>query len=84
MHKPGYVTKVSAFVPNLPLPVFAVLERVPNPPALTASVAATDEIVAEAKGAISAQGRSHHHARPRTMVSDPPVDGDDIMKPSTW
>ena len=84
VHKPGYLTKVSAFVPNLPLPVFAVLEKVPDPPALTASVAGTDGAVAEAKSAIAAQGRAHHHARPSTMVSAPPVDGDDIMKPTTW
>ena len=83
VRKHGYVPKVSSFVPNLSLPVFAVLEKIPDPPALTGRAAAS-EAVAEAKGAASTEGRSHHHARPRPLMSAPPADADDIMKPSTW
>jgi len=83
IHKHGYVSKVSSFVPNLPLPVFAVLERIPDPPTLAAPAAAGDA-VADAKGTTATQPRAHHHARPRTLVAAPPLDGDDIMKPSTW
>jgi len=75
VHKAGYVTKVSSFVPNLPLPVFAVLEKVPDPPTLTVPAPAPAE---------AARERSRHHAHARTLVSAPPLDGDDIMKPSTW
>jgi serine/threonine protein kinase len=82
VQKHGYVTKVSSFVPNLPLPAFAVLEKIPDPPALTGPASAPNEAVAE--GATSAQGRSHHHAHARPLASAPPADSDDIMKPSTW
>jgi hypothetical protein len=83
IRKRGYVPKVSSFVPNLPLPVFAVLERIPDLPALNVP-AAEGQPVADAKGAGATPERAHHHARPRTLVSAPPLDGDDIMKPSTW
>ena len=32
VHRDGYLTKVSSFVPNLPLPVFATLEKIPIHP----------------------------------------------------
>jgi hypothetical protein len=79
VHKDGYLAKVSAFVPNLPLPVFAALEKEPEPPARRA----TDEVAAgEKRPPEPARGRSHAAHRPRAVVH--PVDADDIMAPSTW
>ena len=83
VHKDGYQAKVSAFVPDLPLPVFTVLERSAEPEEPTATV---DDPAFEPAKVPPLRGRSHPHrthiARARAIVH--PIDADDIMTPSTW
>jgi serine/threonine-protein kinase len=86
VHKDGYVAKVSAFVPNLSLPIFAALEKAPEPPPPEQAPAAAGEpTVAEARAAPQAgRSRAAHRRRvPRRAVVHP-IDADDIMRPSTW
>jgi tRNA A-37 threonylcarbamoyl transferase component Bud32 len=79
VHKDGYLAKVSAFVPNLPQPIFAVLEREPEAPA-------EEPAAAETKTAPAPHDRPHAAHRPhaKTPAVVHPVDADDIMAPSTW
>ncbi|HVV50827.1 MAG TPA: beta-mannanase, partial [Polyangia bacterium] len=77
----GYLAKVSAFVPNMPSPGFAVLDKAPEPAPAAASEDA--QALAEARPG-PARGRSHDrraHLRPRLPVA---ADADDVMAPSTW
>ncbi|HLK88771.1 MAG TPA: serine/threonine-protein kinase [Polyangia bacterium] len=82
VRKDGYVAKVSAFVPNLPMPVFAVLEKKesPPPPAPPPAAGVADVQADPPPEPRPAHARQHHPRPPVTM----PVDGDDIMRPSTW
>jgi hypothetical protein len=86
IHKDGYLAKVSAFVPDLPLPISALLEKTPKLPAATATV--DDPALALVK-APPPPGRSSAH-RPHAVhavyapatVHSP--DDDDVMAPSKW
>jgi hypothetical protein len=88
VRKDGYAAKVSAFVPNLPMPVFAVLEKneapaAPPPPPATTVAGASVDAPDPADPHVAprpARARRHHPRRPATI----PIDGDDIMRPSTW
>jgi hypothetical protein len=84
VHRDGYLTKVSSFVPNLPLPVFASLEKIPDPPALTGPTSAQGEALAEGKAAGATPERPHRHTHGRTPSKTPPPDTDDVMAPTTW
>jgi hypothetical protein len=88
LQKEGYVSKVSSLVPNLPSPVFVLLERVlpPSPPPVTPPAAPTlaDRPLADVPSAAhtraSREGRRRLSAeRLRDLVDD----GDDVMPPST-
>lgn len=76
VHKDGYLAKVSAFVPDLSLPVFAVLQKAPDLPA--AMAAAPDDVAS----VLRSHARRPHALHPAAVVH--PVDGDDIMAPSSW
>jgi serine/threonine protein kinase len=83
VHKDGYQAKVSAFVPDLPLPVFTVLERASEPQAPTATA---DDPAFEPAKLPPLRGRSHSHRTrvARVPAAVHPIDADDIMTPSTW
>jgi serine/threonine protein kinase len=94
LYKQGYAPKVSSFVPNLPSPVFVLLERAPQPvaPPVTASAVsmspdgpnvaerppAGDPAPARARAARESRHRLTAE-RPRYLIDD----GDDVMPPST-
>ena len=84
VHKDGYVPKVTSIVPNLPSPIFAVLQKI-EPPELVDShpteTAAGEPRAAETRPAHS---RHAHHASTAAQPSAPTADGDDVMAPSTW
>jgi serine/threonine-protein kinase len=69
--KPGYAQRTIAFVPNMPIPVFAVLKKQAPP---TVAEDHTREPVR-----IQMRGRPAHR---RTSIADP--NDDDILPPSTW
>jgi hypothetical protein len=91
LQKEGYSAKVSSFVPNLPSPVFVLLERIEPPappPAATPSVAPTIATrPPTGAGALSsARTRPTREARHRLSAErlrDLVDDGDDVMPPST-
>ena len=93
LQKEGYTPKVSSFVPNLPSPVFVLLERLPPPapspaaPGVATSVAST---VAAPRPLASvpspARARASRESRQRLSTEryrDLVDDGDDVMPPST-
>ncbi len=72
MQKPGYAPKTVAFVPNMPIPVFTVLQK---------HAAVAQAAVAEAKPRAPARAVTHGRtARASRNVADP--NGDDILPPS--
>ena len=84
VHKEGYASKVSSFVPNLPSPVFVLLEKIEQrqaapsaPPAAAPSLA---DILSPAH--LGGLRRGRHHSR-AARPSVPMDDGDDVMPPST-
>ncbi len=93
LQKEGYRPKVSSFVPNLPSPVFVLLERLPPPapspaaPSVAPSGASTlaaprplSSVPATARARASRENRQRLSAeRFRDLVDD----GDDVMPPST-
>ena len=89
LQKDGYVSKVSSFVPNLPSPVFVLLERIEppaSPPVATSGIASSiaarplDGVPARARARASRESRHRISAeRLRDLVDD----GDDVMPPST-
>ena len=90
LQKEGYNAKVSSFVPNLPSPLFVLLERSEPPPAPApaapsvappvASRPATD-LPSPARARATRESRHRFSAvQPRAFLSD---DGDDVMPPST-
>jgi serine/threonine protein kinase len=90
LYKEGYATKVSSFVPNLPSPVFVLLERKDRPAPGAAPAAPTAEsqpsatepslAPAPARARPSREGRHRLSAeRLRSLIDD----GDDVMPPST-
>ncbi len=82
VHKDGYLAKVRAFVPDLSLPVFAVLEKAPE---LPATADADDPPLALVQAAPPLARRQPAH-RPQTAHRPAvrPYDSDDIMAPSAW
>ncbi len=93
LQKEGYASKVSSFVPNLPSPVFVLLERLepPTPTPVAASVAAPDlapNIVARPPTDVPSPARARASRERRQRLSaerlrDLVDDGDDVMPPST-
>jgi eukaryotic-like serine/threonine-protein kinase len=94
LYKEGYASKVSSFVPNLPSPVFVLLERIqrPAPGQVAASTGAAPSgvpsvadqpvagVPAPARARASRESRHRLSAeRLRNLIDD----GDDIMPPST-
>jgi eukaryotic-like serine/threonine-protein kinase len=90
LQKDGYSPKVSSFVPNLPSPVFVLLERIPPPapppadPAtsVASSLAARPPTGVPGPARARAPRESRHRfsaERLRELVDD----GDDVMPPST-
>jgi len=71
--KPGYAQRTIAFVPNMPIPVFAVLKKQAPPSATLAEDRAREPVRTPTRG------RPAHR---RTSVADP--NGDDVLPPSTW
>jgi tRNA A-37 threonylcarbamoyl transferase component Bud32 len=76
IQKAGYAPKTVAFVPNMPIPVLAVLKKQP----------AAGQATADTRPA-AADSRSHtvSRARPARVsrkIADP--NGDDILPPSKW
>jgi serine/threonine protein kinase len=88
LQKEGYTPKVSSFIPNLPSPVFVLLERIegPAPPPAARSVAPTlpdrplSEAPSPARVKAAREGRHRLSAERRRDLLD---DGDDVMPPST-
>jgi serine/threonine protein kinase len=87
--KDGYAAKVSSFVPNLPLPVFALLEKNQEPaaPAPAAppvedppipDVRSATQTVAAARAA-----HHHHHSAVSSAPSGDTDDGDGVLAPSS-
>jgi serine/threonine protein kinase len=91
VRKDGYAAKDSSFVPNLPLPVFAVLvKESPAAPAIAAvpiDDPALREVLSTAR-TLAAAPRHHHHAvasrgpREPSEPNEPNVDEDDVLAPS--
>ena len=88
LQKEGYSSKVSSFVPNLPSPVFVLLERLPPPApspaapsvALTAAAQPVSSVPSPTRARASRESRHRLSAeRFRDLVDD----GDDVMPPST-
>ena len=92
LQKDGYSAKVSSFVPNLPSPVFVLLERLPPPappPAAPSAVTSAAPTVAArplADVPTPAHARASRESRQRLSAEryrDLVDDGDDVMPPST-
>jgi serine/threonine protein kinase len=90
--KDGYSAKVSSFVPNLPSPVFVLLERIEQPapvPAAprvatsAASTAAARPLSPVPTAAGARASRESHHRLSAERLRDLVDDGDDVMPPST-
>lgn len=91
--KEGYNAKVSSFVPNLPSPVFVLLERTeqvaPSPAspnvASTAAARPLAEVPASSRARASRESRHHLSVErlPAERLRDLIDDGDDVMPPST-
>ena len=84
VHKDGYAPKVSSFVPNLPSPVFVLLEKIEPPEAAPSAPPAPEPSLADvlppARLGVIRRGR-HLTRSPRPIV--PIDDGDDVLPPST-
>jgi hypothetical protein len=84
VHKDGYGPKVSSLVPNLPSPVFVLLERLEQPEVAPSSpqaaAASLADVLPPTQMGIMRRGRHHHRA---TRPYEPIDDGDDVMPPST-
>ncbi len=92
LDKAGYTSKVSSFVPNLPSPVFVLLERIepPAPAPAEPSVAPTRAPVVAARPLPGVDSparrralREGRHRLSAERVRDLVDDGDDVMPPST-
>ena len=89
LYKEGYAAKVSSFVPNLPSPVFVLLERLPPPtPVAEASGAAPSGVPSVAARPVASPARARAARESRQRLSAERIrylidDGDDIMPPST-
>jgi hypothetical protein len=88
LQKEGYNSKVSSFVPNLPSPVFVLLERTepPAPPAAPSAVLSAASTVGARPPAAPARARASRESRQRLSAEryrDLVDDGDDVMPPST-
>jgi serine/threonine protein kinase len=89
VEKEGYTSKTSSFVPNLPLPVFAVLvkEAAPEPAVAEAPVddPALREVLSTARSLATSTKHRHHRvaARETSEPNGPSVDDDDVLAPST-
>ena len=93
LQKEGYVAKVSSFVPNLPSPVFVLLERIepPAPPAVVApadapgvaSGLAARPLTGVLSPARARAARESRHRLSAQRLRDLVDDGDDVMPPST-
>jgi serine/threonine protein kinase len=84
--KVGYATKVSAIVPNLPLPLFALLEKNQEP---VAAAPAEDPPIPEAPSptptiATAHPARHHHHSSAYNLPNRPDDvgDSDGVLAPS--
>jgi hypothetical protein len=98
LDREGYRSKVTSLVPNLPSPVFVLLERLP-PPAPAPATPGTEASVASSVTApplpplpavpaipSSARARAARESRHRISAErlrDLVDDGDDVMPPST-
>ncbi len=91
LDKEGYQSKVTSLVPNLPSPVFVLLERLPAPPApaapgaeqSVASAATTPPLPAISSPARAKAARESRHRVSAERLRDLVDDGDDVMPPST-
>jgi serine/threonine protein kinase len=94
LDKEGYSSKVTSLVPNLPSPVFVLLERLPEPvpaaPSAASSVASsvspsvTDRpFTAVPSPARARASREKNHRLSAERLRDLVDDGDDVMPPST-
>ena len=90
--KEGYSAKVSSFVPNLPSPVFVLLERIeqpaPSPAAPSvaeggASTAAARPLAGVPSPPPERAARESRHHLSAERLQDLVDDGDDVMPPST-
>ncbi len=84
VHKEGYAPKLSSFVPNLPSPVFVLLERSPQPTPPPADAVAAPTV--GSRHPARARGRAAGTSRQRLSAEQSPtrIDyGDDVMPPST-
>ncbi len=84
VRKDGYTSKTASFVPNLSLPVFAVLEPIapPSPPPVEPapnSTGSARQTVATVKPPRQARRR-----RPAPQPHESPADADEVMAPTTW
>jgi serine/threonine protein kinase len=92
LSRDGYSSKVASFVPNLPSPVFVLLERLPQPtpapavPSADSSVASSVPTPPLTRGPSPARARAsreRNHRLSAERLRDLVDDGDDVMPPST-
>ena len=94
LQKDGYNAKVTSLVPNLPSPVFVLLERIPPPapaapsaePSVPSSVTTSDTTRPLSTVPSPARARASRESRQRVSAErfrDLVDDGDDVMPPST-
>ncbi len=86
--KDGYAGKISSIVPNLPLPVFALLEKNPEPvPTAALAGPVEDPPIPEPPSTTPATERATHHHRHQSGMasstdSDDEGDSDGVLAPS--
>jgi serine/threonine protein kinase len=89
LSKDGYTTKISSVVPNLPLPVFALLEKIPDPTPVAALAPPiedppiTDVPAARRTIATAHDNHHHHHSDVSNADNDDADDSDGVLAPST-
>ncbi len=89
LSKDGYATKISSVVPNLPLPVFALLEKIPDPTPVAALAPPIEDppitdVPAARRTIATAHGNHHHHHSDVSNAdNDDADDSDGVLAPST-
>ena len=82
VHKDGYVSKVTSFVPNLPLPVLTLLVKDEQPEIAVVASPVGDPPVTDAAPSASMTVRTHDHHGRRGERLDELDDDDSTLPPS--
>jgi tRNA A-37 threonylcarbamoyl transferase component Bud32 len=84
VRKDGYTSKTASFVPNLSLPVFAVLEPIAAPSPPPVEPAPASRVSARQTVATVKPPRQNRPPRPDPRPPEAPADADEVMAPTTW